>query len=115
MDGQHNWKEKTMAKRKDGKTKTSNEKLTYNEVIGALNRLSWEEIKEGGSQHYKRTKDCIEPIDLYRSMGTLRSFAINSIIKYAARNADPATTVSERDMYKIIHYASLLRAAETVG
>jgi hypothetical protein len=75
--------------------------------------VNWEELKKRGSKHYK-TGD-IEPIDLYRSLGIFRGFAIASIIKYAARNTgsgdksdDP---VRNRDMEKIKHYADLLIAA----
>ncbi len=75
--------------------------------------MTWEELKQRGSPHYKNGD--IEPIDLYRSLGILRGFAIGSIIKYAARNAgnqrpedDP---VRNKDMEKIKHYADMLTVA----
>ncbi len=73
---------------------------------------TWEELKQRGSQHYKTGS--IEPIDLYRSIGTLRDFCISSIIKYAARNVShgpDANPVSRRDMEKIKHYADMLSVA----
>jgi len=66
--------------------------------------IRWD--KKVGSDHYK-TGD-VEPIDLYVSGGMFRHFALCSIIKYAFRNRD-RENVDERDMDKIIHYASLLK------
>jgi len=68
---------------------------------------TWEEIKRGGSGHYKTGS--VEPIDLYKSIGILQDFAIASIIKYAARQKQKGINVSDRD--KIIHYAEMLKAA----
>lgn len=74
---------------------------------------TWDEIKSGGSEHYKNGG--IEPIDLYRSIGILRSFAIASICKYAVRNAGNGlptdNPVKVKDMEKIIHYANILMTA----
>jgi hypothetical protein len=73
---------------------------------------TWEEIKQGGSEHYKLGG--IEPIDLYLSLGALRAFAICSIIKYASRNmgiGEEADPVSNKDMDKIIHYAEMLKTS----
>lgn len=72
---------------------------------------SWDELKQEGSKHYK-TGD-VEPIDLYRSGDMFHDFALASIIKYAFRSrrsegADRATFIKNMD--KIIHYASLLKA-----
>jgi hypothetical protein len=72
---------------------------------------SWNELKQQGSAHYK-TGD-VEPIDLYKSGDMLHDFALASIIKYAFRSRrvegiDRATL--EKNMTKIIHYASLLKA-----
>jgi len=79
----------------------------------ALQNIGWVELKKQGSEHYKTGG--VEPIDLYRSMGILRGFAIASIIKYAARNAGTGrpedNPVSVKDMTKIKHYADLLIAA----
>jgi len=68
---------------------------------------TWEEIKQGGSGHYKTGS--VEPIDLYKSIGILQDFAIASIIKYAARQKQKGINVSDLD--KIIHYAEMLKAA----
>ena len=68
---------------------------------------TWEEIKRGGSGHYKTGS--VEPIDLYKSIGILQDFAIASIIKYAARQKQKGINVSDLD--KIIHYAEMLKAA----
>ena len=76
----------------------------------ALKEIEWNVLKQRGSDHYK-TDGGVQPIDLYRSMGILRGFAIASIIKYAARNCDHQKPVSARDMSKIKHYADLLIAA----
>jgi hypothetical protein len=68
--------------------------------------MSWDELKQRGSNHYKNGG--VEPIDLYRSIGALRAFALCSIIKYAARNIN---YINDKDMDKIIHYAEMLKAA----
>ncbi len=63
-----------------------------------------------GSSHYK-TGD-VEPIDLYRSLGGLRAFAVCSIIKYASRNVGggwQSKSISIQDMDKIIHFAEILK------
>lgn len=70
---------------------------------------TWEELKQQGSNHYKTGE--IEPIDLYRSAGTFRHFAIDSIIKYAYRNSNNEDPVNIKDMNKIIHFAELLIAS----
>jgi hypothetical protein len=70
---------------------------------------AWAEVKKMGSAHYKG--DQVEPIDLYRDGGTLRHFAICSIIKYAWRNKNGEEPVSVKDMDKIIHYAEMLKSA----
>ena len=70
---------------------------------------TWEELKQQGSNHYKTGE--IEPIDLYRSAGTFRHFAIDSIIKYAYRNSNNEDPVNINDMNKIIHFAELLIAS----
>jgi len=75
--------------------------------------MTWEELKKRGQDHYK-TSGSVEPIDLYRSSGMLRHFALGSIIKYAFRNADPSKPLSVKDLEKIIHYAQLLIAAEEI-
>jgi hypothetical protein len=69
--------------------------------------LTWEECKKLGSNHYK-TQD-VEPIDLYKSQGTLRHYSITSIMKYASRNVDLDQPVSIKDMNKIIHCAEMLK------
>ena len=67
---------------------------------------SWETLKLEGSQHYKT--DGVEPIDLYKSKGVFKPFALCCIAKYAMRNADRDLNV--KDLVKIIHYAELLIA-----
>ena len=67
---------------------------------------SWEDLKKKGSEHYKTGE--IEPIDLYRSAGMLRHFALGSIIKYAFRNADPSKPINLKDLEKVKHYADML-------
>jgi len=72
--------------------------------------ISWDDIKQGGSQHYKTGGD-VEPIDLIKALGILKPFAIASIIKYASRNAN-RIDVSDTDINKIIHYAQMLKFAK---
>jgi hypothetical protein len=71
---------------------------------------TWDELKKGGSEHYKTGG--VEPIDLYRAKGILKSFGLGSITKYAARNMDQYRGDEKfiEDMNKIIHYAELLKA-----
>lgn len=72
---------------------------------------AWDELKEEGSEHYKGGG--IEPIDLYRSGGILKDFAIGNIIKYAYRNRSSyRTDINKDDMEKIIHYARMLMKEE---
>ena len=68
--------------------------------------MNWEELKQRGSEHYKTGE--VEPIDLYRSAGMLRHFALSNIIKYAYRNANPDEPMNLEDMEKIKHYADIL-------
>ena len=69
---------------------------------------AWEGLKNSGSKHYKGGG--IEPIDLYKSGGILRDFAIGNIIKYAYRNRkDFSAKINKEDMEKIIHYARMLQ------
>ena len=67
--------------------------------------MDWSDIKKIGSSHYKAGD--VEPIDLYRSGGMLKDFALCSIIKYAYRQKDG---LRESDLDKIIHYAEMLKA-----
>lgn len=67
---------------------------------------TWEQLKLEGSQHYKT--GTTEPIDLYKSKGVFKPFALCCISKYAMRNADKYLNIA--DMVKIIHYAELLIA-----
>jgi len=70
---------------------------------------SWVECKQEGSAHYKTGE--IEPIDLYRAGGMLRTFALASIIKYAFRSREVIDEETfMKNMDKIIHYAELLKA-----
>jgi|APFre7841882630_1041343.scaffolds.fasta_scaffold178934_1 hypothetical protein len=68
-------------------------------------RNEWEDLKHDGETHYKTGK--VEPIDLYRSGGMLKHFALSNIIKYSFRNAKQK--ISENDIDKIIHYAKMLK------
>ena len=70
---------------------------------------TWDELKKSGSNHYKTGG--VEPIDLYRSGGMFRDFALCSIIKYAFRNRNPEEPIFEKDMLKIIDYAQKLIAS----
>ena len=58
-----------------------------------------------GSEHYRGTA---QPIDIYKSKGVFKPFALCSIIKYATRNLDK--DLNPKDITKIIHYAELLLA-----
>jgi len=69
---------------------------------------TWIELKEQGSQHYK--SGSVEPIDLYRSLGMFRPWAIAEICNHAIRNRSEEEPVNVLDMQKIIHYAELLIA-----
>ncbi|OPY07237.1 MAG: hypothetical protein A4E68_01919 [Syntrophaceae bacterium PtaB.Bin095] len=69
--------------------------------------ITWESVKKKGSEHYKSAGG-VEPIDLYRSLGILDSFALGSIIKYASRMARAG--VNRKDCEKIRHYADILTA-----
>jgi hypothetical protein len=66
---------------------------------------TWEELKNSGSEHYKGLS---QPIDVYRSKGVFKPFALCSISKYATRNMDKE--LNPQDMIKIIHYAELILA-----
>ena len=65
---------------------------------------NWESLKRSGADHYKT--GLIEPIDLYRSGGILKHFAVGNIIKYAYRQRE---AISVSDLDKIIHYAEMLK------
>lgn len=92
-------------------TKSINGEQAEQERFVNLHRedLLWEKCKSNGSDHYKTGG--IEPIDLYRAGGMLRSFALCSIMKYAFRNRNDEEPISIKDMNKIIDYAQKLKAA----
>lgn len=71
--------------------------------------MTWEEVKQGGSKHYKR--GAVEPIDLYQSMSpmALHHWAILEIVAHALRNISPSDTLF-KDMEKIEHYSKMIRA-----
>ena len=71
-----------------------------------MNKKAWEKLKQMGSPHYKTGG--AEPIDIYRSKGAFKAFALCSICKYSVRNMDKE--LNPKDMEKIIHYAKLLLA-----
>ena len=70
---------------------------------------TWDELKKEGSEHYQTGE--IEPIDLYKSIGIFRDWAIGEICQHALRNRSSEKEIlSANDMKKIIHYAELLAA-----
>lgn len=73
----------------------------------SLKNVKWEELKQRGSEHYK--VGGIEPIDLYRSSGMMKHFALCSIIKYAFRSQHADEKTFLLNMEKIVHYAELLK------
>ena len=75
--------------------------------------MKWSDIKERGSEHYKKDSSKVEPVDLYKDGGILRDFAVGCIIKYAYRNRGQCGgPVSVADMEKICHYAQMLIVTE---
>lgn len=71
----------------------------------------WKKVKENGAKHYKTRGT--EPIDLMRSGGMLRDFALGSIIKYAFRNrTEVCGKINREDLRKIMHYCEILLACE---
>jgi hypothetical protein len=69
--------------------------------------MDWNSLKEKGNPFYKSGE--VEPIDLYKSGGLLRDFALASIMKYAYRNRrDARRSLNVKDLHKIIHYAEML-------
>ncbi|MFA6282311.1 MAG: DUF3310 domain-containing protein [Candidatus Omnitrophota bacterium] len=74
----------------------------------ALKNITWQELKQNGSEHYKTGG--IEPIDLYVSGDMFRHFALCSIIKYAFRNRNICNPMNPKDLDKIIDYAQKLKA-----
>ena len=70
-----------------------------------ISNSEWGDLQQKGESHYKT--GWVEPIDLYKSGGILKPFAIASIIKYAFRNRN--RKIVEKDLDKIIHYAEMLR------
>ena len=70
--------------------------------------MTWEKIKELGSDHYKTGE--IEPIDLFKAGGILHDFSVGNIIKYAYRNRKRLVgdKISRKDMIKIKHYSEIL-------
>ena len=73
--------------------------------------MKWEELKMQGNLLYK--SGVVEPIDLYKSGGLLRDFAVGSIMKYAFRNREKVRRrINLMDIRKIIHYAEILISLE---
>jgi hypothetical protein len=71
--------------------------------------MTWDELKLHGSAHYQTGG--IEPIDLYRSAGLFRTWAIVEIIQHAFRNRNVEIPLNVKDFEKIIDYAQKLIAA----
>ena len=102
----------------DDSTKTDSSRTDKDET-GIYDRIfgdsdfqkGWDAAKNSetkdftGSDHYRT--DGVEPIDLYKSGGIFRGYAISSIIKYAFRNRNGR--VNPDDMDKVIHLAKELK------
>lgn len=70
--------------------------------------MTWKELKERGSKHYKGSTDT-EPLDLILSGGMLYAYCISNIIKYAYRNCPGFKLCPDKsDMEKIKHYTDIL-------
>lgn len=67
----------------------------------------WNEVKKKGSLHYRTGS--IEPIDLLKSQGMLRDFALGNVIKYASRNRHGNALKTLEDMDKAIHYCEIVK------
>jgi len=73
---------------------------------------TWEELKQGGSAHYKLDGG-VEVIDLLRclmphaSLTVLQIKALSDCIKYAARMLTKGA--NDSDCLKIIHYTEMVR------
>lgn len=67
--------------------------------------MNWEEIKGHGSGHYREGE--VELIDLLRSGGALKHFAIGSVMKYVWRNRNKGV-ISLADMEKAKHFIDML-------
>lgn len=86
--------------------------MKFLDLMNELSKMQWDDVKMGGSMHYKLGAECVEPIDLYKTSGALRDFAACCIIKYAYRNIRCNGKMSRSDLFKIIHYACLLLVAD---
>ena len=81
------------------------------DIEDVLYDSGWKKLKMGGSNHYK--SGTVEPIDLYKAGNMFHDFACASIMKYAFRSRKEMNLNKElfnKNMDKIIHYASLLKA-----
>jgi hypothetical protein len=75
--------------------------------------MDWKELKTRESEHHKKSPDEVALIDLYKSGGLLRDFAIGCIIKYAYRNRSGLEmSIRKEDIEKIKHYADMLLIVE---
>lgn len=70
--------------------------------------MTWDELKERGSEHYKTGGGGVEPIDLIRAGGMLPDFCLGNIIKYAYRSRDTDVPATMKNLEKIRHYADML-------
>lgn len=78
-----------------------------------LNNVSWSELKQDGSEHYKG--DSIEQVDLYRSIGrrTLATWALTGAQRRASRNLkaiEVGEDINRHDIKKVIHELMFLYA-----
>ena len=70
----------------------------------------WNQLKQGGSKHYKT--GTVEPIDLYKSVkphksiSALSIFAFCNVIKYSFRQLTQG--YKKKDCGKIKHYISMI-------
>lgn len=73
--------------------------------------MTWDEIKEGGSQHYKNDNGGAELIDVFRDLKphedltALEVKALTDVAKYACRMLKNGTNL--KDLQKIQHYTSM--------
>lgn len=69
---------------------------------------TWDELKQSGSQHYKREQ--AQMIDIYKAKGTFTAWALNEVTQHAQRNSPLKRDCFVEDMVKNIHYCELLIA-----
>lgn len=79
-----------------------------------LDTITWEEAKEDGSTHYKKSESSAELVDLYRANGitSLGSWALTGAMRRSQRNLQKIgsrkVSVSIIDIQKMIHELTFL-------